>query len=70
MRQVLNTIRTKKVFNISLAEFKKGEWLKSIPDSELIEVQFKRNFLSIHDATIKKVIVVQTQEAVKAEEDE
>ena len=55
MRKVLDTIRMKKVYNIPMAEFKKGEWLKLIPaDSELIEVQYKNHFLSIHDAKISK----------------
>jgi len=55
MRQVLDTIRKKKVYNISPEEFKKGDWLKLIPDSELIEVTYKNHFLTVHDARISKV---------------
>lgn len=55
MRKVLDTIRTKRVYNIPIEEFKKGEWLKLIPeDSELIEIQYKNHFLSVHDAKISK----------------
>ena len=55
MRQVLDTIRSKKVYNIPLEEFKKGEWLKLVPmNSELVEIQYKNHFLSIHDAKISK----------------
>jgi len=54
-RQVLDTVRTKKVFNLSIEEFLKGEWIKWVPKSELVEVQYKNHFLSIHDAKISKI---------------
>ena len=70
MRQVLNTIRKKQVYNMSMEEFKRGEWLKMIPNSELVEVQFKNHFLSVHDALIEKTHNENTTEMVNEEDEE
>jgi hypothetical protein len=64
-RLVVHTQREKKVYNISLAELKKGEWLKDIPDSDLVEIQWKSGFLTISDAKIKR-----QEPGVKPMEDE
>ena len=55
MRQVVETKRTKDVYNISIKELKKGDWLKKLPDSDLCEFSFKNNFLIIKDVVTKKL---------------
>jgi len=55
MRQIIDTRRKKMVFNISLSELKKGDWLEQLPDSELVEFSYKNNYLTICDATIRKM---------------
>jgi len=55
MRQIIDTRRKKMVFNISLTELKKGEWLEKIPDSEMVEFSYKNGYLTICDATIRKM---------------
>jgi hypothetical protein len=55
MRLVTDIKRNKRVFNLSVAEFKKGEWLKEIPDSDMIEITYKGNYLIVNDCNIKKV---------------
>lgn len=55
MRQVVDVVRTRKVYNMSLDEFLKGEWVKNLPNSELLEVQYKDHFLTVSDAKISKI---------------
>jgi len=55
MRQVTDINRTKKTFNISVAELKKGEWLKEVPENDLVELVFKGNYLTISNCEIKKL---------------
>jgi hypothetical protein len=63
-RLVVHNTREKKVFHVTREELKKGEWLKLIPDSDLVEIQWKNNFLTIADAKIRR------QEGEKHEGDE
>ena len=51
MKIVGDVVRTKKTYNMSLSEFKKGEWLTLIPNSEDVEVTYKGHYLVVHDFT-------------------
>jgi len=53
-RLIVHNKREKRVFHMPLAEFKKGEWLKEVPESELAEVNYKNNYLTISDAKIRR----------------
>jgi hypothetical protein len=55
MRQVNNVKREKNTFNLSLDEFKSGDWLDKIKDSsEMLEISYKNHYLTISDCTITK----------------
>ena len=49
MRKINNVVRTKNVYNLSVKEFKSGEWLKTIPESDKLEISYKNNFLVVKD---------------------
>lgn len=55
MKLVAEAKRHKQVFRMSVDEFKKGEWLKQIPESDLLEVQYKKYHLTINNAILLKV---------------
>ena len=55
MRQITDIKRNKRTFNLSLEEFRSGNWLKEIPNSDLVEVLYKNNFLTIADCKIRKL---------------
>jgi len=49
MRKVNEVVRTKQVYNLSIEEFKKGEWLSTLPSSDKLEIEYKGNYLVIKD---------------------
>ena len=53
-RLIVHNKRDKRVWNMSLAELKAGEWLKDVPDSDMVEIGFKNNYLTISDAKIRR----------------
>ena len=55
MRQVTQTNRTKKVYNITVEELKKGKWLDELPDADYVELTYKNNYLVINSAVIRKI---------------
>ena len=55
MRQVTDIKRNKRTFNLSFAELKKGDWLKEIPNSDMVELSYKKNYLTINDCKISKL---------------
>ena len=61
MRQITDIRRNKRTFNLTLEEFKKGIWLKEIPNSDLVEVLYKNHYLTISDCQIKKLEGVKPQ---------
>lgn len=54
-RLVCDNKRYKKVWQMPLKEFKEGEWLQDVPDSDLSEVNYKSGFLTINDAELRRV---------------
>ena len=54
MRLVMDAKRHKQVFRLNIAEFKKGDWLKEIPISDLLEVTYKNDHLTINNAILLK----------------
>jgi len=67
MRQITDIKRSKRTFNIRIDELKKGEWLKELPDSDMVEITYKNNYLTISDCNIKKL--VDTKKNKKSEMD-
>lgn len=65
-RLVVHNTRQKKVWQVSLQEFKEGKWLQEVPDSDLVEVNWKNGFLTIADAQIRRI---ETGEKPKKEEE-
>lgn len=55
MRQVTDIERKKRTFNLSITELKKGDWLKEVPDSDMVEILFKNQYLTISDCSIKRL---------------
>lgn len=55
MRQITDIKRNKRTFNLSLEEFRSGNWLKEVPNSDLVEVLYKNNYLTISDCKIRKL---------------
>jgi hypothetical protein len=58
MREVNKVERTKKVYQLkNIEEFKSGEWLKDLPNSEFLEVSYRgnNNILIISDMKCKTV---------------
>jgi len=56
MRQVTDVKRNKRTFNISLEELRKGDWLKEIPNSDMVEITYKKYYLTINDCKISKLV--------------
>ena len=59
MREVTYSKRVKRIYQLTTTEFKEGKWCsdkKIIPDSEMLEVEFKMSngILIVRDAEIKK----------------
>ena len=56
MRKITDVKRQKDIYNLSVAEFRKGDWLEMLPkDNDMYEVSFKSNYLTISSAKIKKL---------------
>lgn len=43
MRELTKISREKNTYQLAKGEFHKGEWLKKIPDTEMIEIEYKGN---------------------------
>lgn len=57
MRDLTSIERTKRVFQLEEGEFKKGNWLDSIEDGDLVEIKYtgRNRILEIRDAKITSV---------------
>jgi len=55
MELVVEANRWKKVWRMSLAEFKQGKWLDQVPDSNFVEIIFKSGHLTIKDLEMKSL---------------
>ena len=48
MREVVSVKREKKTYNMSVDEFRKGEWLNLVSaDADAVDVVYKNNYLTI-----------------------
>ncbi len=68
MRQITDIKRNKRTFNLTLDEFRKGEWLKEVPDSDLVEITYKNRYLTINDCHIKKLVDLKKRKSEKEKE--
>jgi hypothetical protein len=55
MRQITDVKRNKRTFNLTLVELRKGDWIKEIPNSDLVEISYKNGYLTISDCLISKL---------------
>lgn len=53
VRLIIDTKRHKQVFNITLEELRTGDWCKSLPDNELLEIEWKKGYLTVATADIR-----------------
>jgi hypothetical protein len=55
MRDLTKIERTKKTYQLSKGEFVKGEWLKSVSDSDMLEIIYTGNnrILIVKDCVIQ-----------------
>jgi len=52
MKKVTEVKRQKQTFNLTLSELRKGDWLKLIPESEMVEITYKNHYITISDCEI------------------
>jgi hypothetical protein len=69
-RLITTTRRDKVVYNLSLEEFKKGEWLAAVPESDMVEVSYRQNYLTITDFKVQRTADGRTEKEPTEKEDE